>query len=167
MDQQTVLDIFKFQRGYLSLLLDDVSDERMAQQTGGIVNHPAWQIGHLTMVMDNFTGMLGGKKTLDESWTQRFGPGSKPIGDRKAYPAKRDLLEAFDDRRAALTEAFKRAPAEKLNEPNPVARAAELMPTVGKMLCFIMLTHEGTHLGQLSAWRKAMGMSEALSKMPR
>ena len=165
MDQQTVLDVFGFQRHYLSLLVDDIPDEQMTTQPTGFPNHPAWQLGHLTVVMDNITGMIGGKKTLDESWSGKFGMGSKPVADRKNYPSKAELMRTFDERRAALTEQYKRAPAHLLSGPNPIQRAAAKLPTIGKMVCFLMLSHEATHLGQLSAWRKAVGMPEALSKL--
>ena len=165
MNAQILLDVFRFQRYYLSLLADDIPEDQMTLQPGAVCNHPAWQIGHLAGTLDNGGAMLGGTKSLDESWGKRFGMGSKPTSERGSYPSKVELLKVLDDRRAALTLLVERAPAERMNAPNPVARAADRMPTVGHMIRFLMLSHESMHLGQLASWRKAAGMPEALSKL--
>ena len=165
MSHQILFDVFRFQRAYLSMLVDDIPDERMTQQPGGVSNHPAWQIGHLAGTLDNACAMMGGTKTLEESWGMRYGMGSKPTAERGAYPSRAELLKVLDDRRAAFTLLLERAPAERLNAPNPVARVVDRMPTVGHMVRFLMLSHESMHLGQLASWRKAAGMPEALSKL--
>ena len=165
MNQQTVLEVFRFQRTYLSWLVDDIADDRMAFQPPGLPNHPAWQLGHLCATMDSAGAMLGGTKALDGSWNDRFGMGSRPTSERSRYPSKSELLKIFDERRENLVALFERAPAEKLNAPNPVATIAKQLPTVADMMVFLMLFHEGTHLGQMASWRKAAGMPEALSKL--
>jgi hypothetical protein len=166
MNSKTILDVFGFQRRYLSALIDDIPDDRMTAQPGGVVNHPAWHLGHLAYVSDRFATMLGQPPTL-EAWKERFSPGTTPGPDRAAYPAKAELLRALDGRRDALAAAFARATPEDLAKPNPVAAIAPFHPTVGHMILFGMTCHEATHLGQLATWRKAMGMTEALAKLRR
>src|SRR5438477_8419608 len=117
MDKALMLAEVGFQRGYLSLLVDDVAEEQMCAQPGGIVNHPAWQIGHLAGTFDSLTKLLGGASALDESWGKRFGQGSKPSADRAAYPSKAELLRVFDDRRKAMTQAFEQAGSDVLKRP--------------------------------------------------
>ena len=34
----------------------------------------------------------------------------------------------------------------------------QIMPTIGDGLGYLLVAHEANHLGQLSAWRRAMGM---------
>lgn len=165
MDKKTTLDVFRFQRGYLSLLVDDIADEQLAAQPGGFVNHPAWQLGHLAVVADNMCGLLGGKATLDKSWSERYGWGSKPAADRGSYPSKAELLRTLDDRRATAATLLAEASDAFMREPNPNPTLAPMLPTRAHMATFMMVFHEGTHMGQLAAWRKCAGMVEALSKL--
>jgi hypothetical protein len=37
-------------------------------------------------------------------------------------------------------------------------RWKEIMPTVGIALPYLLLVHENQHLGQLSAWRRVLGL---------
>lgn len=165
MDRKTVTDVFAFQRGYLSMLVDDIPNERLASPAGGIVNHPAWQIGHLAFAADGVCEMLGGTKRLDKAWAEKYGMGSKPVADRGAYPSKSDLLGTLDECRSRLSRQFAQASDEMLRRPNPFGPLAAGLPTLGHAATFFMVFHEGTHLGQLAAWRKAAGMVEALSKL--
>ena len=59
MNSKLVLNQFAFHRQYLSMLVDDIPDDQLTAQPGGIVNHPAWQLGHLAFVSDRFATMLG------------------------------------------------------------------------------------------------------------
>lgn len=166
MDRSIILDQFAFQRRYLSFLVDDVAEEQMAEQPGGAANHPAWQLGHLAWTADRFAAMLGGSTTLDH-FKERFGGGSTPVADRASYPSRAELLSILDDRRDALAAAFSAASSEDLARPNPNPRFKAALPTIGNMVLFGMLFHESTHLGQLAVWRKAAGLPQALSKLPR
>jgi len=164
MDKKLILDQFAFQRRYISVLVDDIPDKKMAVQPGGVVNHPAWQLGHLAAVHDFFTKALTGQTTLGEDWSKKFGPGSAPSSNRDDYPCKAELLGVFEERRQALACAFEQAADDTFAKPNPNARFAKILPTVGHLMQFGMLFHESTHLGQLASWRKAMGMVPASSK---
>jgi uncharacterized damage-inducible protein DinB len=60
-----------------------------------------------------------------------------------------------DDAERALTQADDRV----LLSPNPLERWRTLHPRIGDMLVTLMVKHESGHLGQLSAWRRAIGLS--------
>jgi uncharacterized damage-inducible protein DinB len=165
MNRQLMLDVHAFQRGYLSLLVDDVSDRLMTTQFPGVPNHPAWQLGHLAWATDNFTELLGGTKILNEAWRLQYGRDSKPGADPGQYPSKEELVRIYDDRRAAFLDALDRTTPERFMSANPNPRLAGILPTTGHMVVFGMLTHESVHLGQLAVWRSAAGMVPALSKM--
>jgi hypothetical protein len=160
-----ILDQLAFQRRYLSMLVDDIPDERMCAQPGGVVNHPAWQLGHLAFVADRMVKTLGGASPLDAAWEARYAPNTVPNPDRAAAPSKAELIRVLDDRRKAAVEAFSAASADELAKPNPIARIAAALPTVGHLMVFGLVFHESTHLGQLAVWRKATGMPMALLKM--
>jgi hypothetical protein len=165
MNKAQILQQFGFQRFYLSLLVDDITDEQMCVQPAGVPNHPAWHLGHLTLVLDRMAKNLGLPPTLDEAWEKKYQMGSIPTGNRADYPRKTELLTKFDGLRAGLSRAFEAATPAQLSAPNPVKRLEKALPTVEGLLLFGMIFHEATHLGQLAVWRKAMGMAAALSKI--
>jgi hypothetical protein len=165
MNNKAILDQCSFQRQHLSLLVDDIPDDRMCDQPGAVVNHPAWQLGHLAVATDRFVAAMGGSSTVDESWLTKFKPGSVPQPDRNVYPSKAELLRVLDDRRTALIQIISRATDEDMAKPHSIARLAGMLPTRGHLALFGPLYHESTHLGQLGSWRKAAGMCQALSKL--
>ena len=154
MDTSLILKMHAFQRGYLGLLVDDIEDERMCDQPGGMLNHPAWQIGHMAVALDRMTKLLGGESALDENWSKRFAQGSTPLADRAVYPSRAELMRVLDERREAASRALASASAELLARPNPLERLVQKLPTIGNMVPFIFNFHEGTHLGQLATWRQ-------------
>ena len=49
------------------------------------------------------------------------------------------------------------------SKPNPSGgRGAELAPTVGGMVAFLLTGHPMSHLGQVSTWRRCMGLGSAM-----
>lgn len=160
--KQAVLQTFHFQRSYLGLLVDDIPEDAMTAQPKGLPNHPAWQIGHLTIALDGVATLLGAPSLLDDAFKAKFDIGSTPTGDRGAYPSKAELLATHDRVRAAAVAAFERADDAVFAKPNPGPVLSQGLPTLAPMSAFMMLSHESSHLGQISVWRQAQGMRPAL-----
>ncbi|MCG3180238.1 MAG: hypothetical protein BIFFINMI_02596 [Phycisphaerae bacterium] len=137
-------------------LLADIPDEAMADQAAGIVNHPAWQIGHLCMSADFVLTLLTGRGNLAPDWRTRFGIGSQPQPDRSAYPPKAELLALLACQHAAVADAFAKADAAALEAPAP-ERVRAVFPRAGDIVVGLMTGHESHHLGTLSAWRRVRG----------
>lgn len=152
------------QRGYIDGLVSDIPDERMAAQFPGVVNHPAWHLGHLAVSADEILGAIGGKSTLDAETRARYGMGSKPVQDRAAYPSKAALVAMFDDRRTALMDAFLAMTPDQLVAANPIPSLAGPLPTVADLVSFLLVAHESMHAGQLAVWRRAAGMISAMER---
>jgi hypothetical protein len=165
MNNSVILDLLAFQRGYINALVEDVPDEMMSVQAGGIVNHPAWQLGHLSWSLDRFCQAMGAASKVDAAWTQKYGRDSVPTSDRASYAGKAELLRILDERRGEFARLFKTANPDDLAKPPPDPKIAKRFPTLGMLLVFGATSHEGSHLGQVAAWRTAMGMVPALSKM--
>lgn len=161
--KQTIIDVFRFQRGYLDLLLDGIPERRYTDQPAGVANHPAWQLGHLGVVYEAFGRSLGLAASLPEQWGAMFGAGSQPVADAAAYPPPAELLRSFDHARSRFEEAYRSAGESALDGENPMEILRFGLPTLGHFIVFGMLTHEATHLGQLAVWRKAAGLPEALA----
>jgi hypothetical protein len=167
MNRNDILSTYDFQRKYLTLLVEDIPEENLGTQPTGMPNHAAWQLAHLVAVQDRLVQMAGGKSTLGEDWWQKYGRGSTPAPQGTPHLTKAELLQMLDERRAEYVKLFNSLNGDELAKKPSMPNPNPLFTCQGMFLTFIMLTHEATHLGQLAMWRKAMGMSEALSKMPR
>jgi hypothetical protein len=154
-----LMPVYTLNLNYGKMLAADLPDERWAAQpvAGMTMNHAAWTVGHLAFVHDGVAGMIGGTPALDESWKALFAPGTKPLPDRSAYPAGDVLLRAFEASHARLADAAARLTPEAA-AGLPPERLRARFPTIGHMTAGLMTAHFGTHLGQLSAWRRAMGL---------
>lgn len=167
MNKNEILSVYNFQRHYLTLLVEDIPEEKLSVTPEGMINHPAWQLAHLVAVQDRLVQMAGGKSTLGEEWWQKYGRGSKPARQGAPHPSKAELIRMLDERRAEYVKLFNDLSGDALGQKPTMPNVNPLFTSHGMFLTFIMLTHESGHLGQLAMWRRAMGMCEALSKMQR
>ncbi|HEX3999791.1 MAG TPA: DinB family protein [Pirellulales bacterium] len=161
-------DVFELARptynmmlGYAQKLVADVPDEKLCAEPapGQVMNHPAFLLGHLAWAHDSRAAALSGQPpgpAASAEWKELFGMGAKPSTDRSRYPSKAELLKAFEEAHGRLGDAAANATAEALAQPTPEPMRNRF-PTVGAMVLGLMTSHFATHLGQLSAWRRAMG----------
>lgn len=161
MNKDSILHLLAFQRNFIGRLVNDIPEEKMTAQPGGIVNHPAWQLGHLAYAQDQIVKWLGGALAL-EAWIPRFGRMSTPLPDRAAYESKQELLRVLDERRGEAARLLKSASADDLAKPVPNPNMVRVFPSIGNLVTFLATTHEGWHLGQIANWRRAMGMPTAV-----
>jgi hypothetical protein len=154
---ETIRPTFEFCSWYAQKLVADIPDEKMAAQpvAGVTMNHPAWTIAHLAWTNDNILKMLGKTSEL-ESWKEKVGMGSTPVSDRSKYPSKDELLNMLKLANARLWAEVSSAPEEVLKKPTP-ENMRHMFPTNGAMIIGVMTGHYASHLGQISAWRRAMG----------
>jgi hypothetical protein len=145
--------------GYCRMMVAELPDERLAEQPLPSVNHPAWILGHLAYSGDAAVGRLGGAKTLAEEWTKQFGPGSKVTAQRAEYPSNKELLRILDERFEQARQLAATAMVEPMALPNPNPRMKAGLPTVGDSVAFLLTGHLAMHLGQLSAWRRMLGLA--------
>jgi uncharacterized damage-inducible protein DinB len=150
---------YNFNLVYAQKLVTDVADDQMCAQPvpGRVLNHAAFLLGHLAWASENGLKFLGGESARAEEWKELFGTGAKPLADRSRYPAKAALLQALEEAHAHLAAAVGKATTEALAQPAP-ERLRGRFPTVGHALLGLMTSHEAMHLGQLSAWRRALGL---------
>jgi hypothetical protein len=143
---------------YGRMLLEDVADERMAEQPVADVNHPAWILGHLALTADGALAALGAPKLLPAEWATLYSPGSKPSSSRAAYPSKDELLRAVEEGYEQARQKAGTATPEQLSRPTTHPRAKAGLPTAKEMVAFLLTGHLGVHLGQLSSWRRMIGL---------
>jgi hypothetical protein len=146
---------------YARRLVGDVPEDQMAAQPAPGMNHAAWVLGHLAYVFDSMIGVWGEKPTMSPEWKELFNVPSKPQADRAKYPSKAELLDAYEKAYRRIVERVKRATPAELDAEFPNPKLRPLLPTVGVAMVHILTSHQGQHLGQLSAWRRAQGMPAA------
>ena len=155
---QEAIHVNRFLVGFGQRLLSEIPDERMTEQPLPGVNHPAWILGHLALTADGVGEMFGGKITLPAEWRTLFGQGTQPSSVRSGYPSKSELLRAFEECHHRLREQVAAAGPELLAQPTTNPRAREAFPTLKELAAFILTGHVGVHLGQLSSWRRMIGL---------
>lgn len=144
------------------LLVDDITPEQMCQQPNGLINHPAWSLGHLITSSREAGKLIGAEADLPASWAQKFKAGTPPDPDTAANPSKEELLSELKKIHERLSETLPGVDAAKLEEQHPVEEVRKYFPTVGDQVVYSMTAHEMDHLGQVAAWRRAMGLPPKL-----
>ena len=166
-----VLQEYAFNLAYARLLVADVSQEAMCQSGGaGLENHPAFTIGHLVTGSSQGCAVLGLDRDEPDGWAELFerkGPGDRrlPESDASKYPGRDELIAELARQHERLTAAIHAASEAQLDTPCSW-QFDNWMPNVRGVLTFLCTGHEALHLGQLAAWRRAMGLPAALAAKP-
>ena len=153
--------LYGFNLDRARLLVKELNEDQMVQQPNGVVNHPAWSLGHLTLSADELGQTLGLDSVLPAGWDEKFKTGGMPSMDVSAYPSKHELLAALTIQHVRNTEAVEKADPSVFSEPHPNEAIRKKFPTMGDLIVFLMTSHEMGHLGQIAAWRRAMGLGSA------
>ena len=153
---QPVLHSFAYALDFLREQVADVAAADMVAQPRGVVNHPAWVIGHLTHACAMLGAVLGLPPWLPETFAVRFGAGSVPVADAGAYEATEVALAFLRDAQARITRAVEQLDEARLDEPFPDPAYHDVFPTVRHALTQVLVGHTANHVGQLTEWRRAM-----------
>lgn len=154
-----ILTTWKRNGAYALRLVGDLAPEQWTAQPipGRVLNHPAWIFSHLN-VYTAIAASLARGQSFTDPLDHRYGQKSEVAVDPREYAAGSELAAAYkqlhDDAEAALAAATESI----LLAPNPLERWRAIHPRTGDMLVTLMVKHESGHLGQLSAWRRAMGL---------
>lgn len=155
---QPVLHSFRYSVDFVVEQVADLSSDQMVMQPAGVVNHPAWTIGHLSQILELIGTVIGVEPTLENSWAHRYGPSTKPTNDRTIYEVKEESLKILRHAADRLSAAVVNLSDAKLDEPFPEAEYLDVFPTIRHALTQVLIGHTAYHVGQLSVWRKAMGL---------
>ena len=161
---QHVTYVYRFNLGMAERLVADLAPAQMVLQPSGVVNHPAWTLGHLVISANGLGGLLELPSQAPEGWDRIFATGGIPSGDAADYPAREELLAALAAQHERNTAAVLKADAAWFAKPHPDERIRKYFPTVGDVVTFLMTSHETSHLGQISAWRRAADIGPPASR---
>ena len=155
---EPVLHSFAYSLDYLREQVADIEADDMAAQPNGIMNHPAWVIGHLAYACQLLGRSIGLSKFLPDGWSKRYGTGSVPVAESSVYETKESALAILIEAQTRITEAVQRLDDSQLDAPFPVESYRVVFPTIRHALTQVLVGHTANHIGQLSVWRRAMGL---------
>lgn len=142
-------------------LVADLTEEQMTQQPAADgnapANHPAWVFSHLNAYLPVIQSLIKCEEFEDPK-QHPFGMLSNPESDASIYKTKVELIQEFEDGHKEVERLLSACTDEIFDQPVKLPRWAGVMPVVGVALPYVMLNHENTHLGQVSAWRRIQGM---------
>lgn len=160
----------KLSLGYSQNLLKDVTADqfaRFAPGQSGLVesNHPAFIYGHLSLYSPRVVEDLGGDASAiapNDKFVEVFNKDVKCLDDPEGtiYPAMDEITAKLLAAQEAAIEAVGNASDDALTAPNQNAMSARFS-TVGSMMAFYLGGHFMIHMGQMSAWRRMMGLGPA------
>ena len=142
-------------------LVKDLTEEQMRAQPHGLVNHPCWSLGHLVVSGHNLCRLLSVASSPPEGWAETFGRLAKP-DDARVDPSKDELLAELRRVHQVLADALTTIDPAALEAAHPKEEFRQYFPTVADNVLYLMTAHETNHLGQVAAWRRAMGLGPAM-----
>jgi len=151
--------------GYAEKLVADIPADRFAHCPAPNINHPAWCIGHLSIYPERTLELLGRADLAkhDTALTELFKAGSPCVEQDGRYPTKDAIVRRYMDRWSLVASTLPSITDERCFEPNPLeGRMRELLPTLGAMLVFVCGSHHMMHLGQISTWRRLVGLGSVM-----
>ncbi|MBK8915297.1 MAG: DinB family protein [Phycisphaerales bacterium] len=149
----------RFMLAYADKLTADLTDEDWNRQVAPNANPPSWIMGHLAISADYGFRLLGHKPHCPREWHDAFGPDFARKGPPVPLAVSRaEVLQRFNDGYTQLMAAAAEADPAVIAKPNGVPFFQPTpIQTIGEALVHLMTSHLGTHLGQLSYWRRIAG----------
>lgn len=153
-------------------LLVDVKPQQFARWAtpGGVAvcsNHGAFILGHLSIYAPIVVNQLGGDAAAIEpsaGFVQVFSKDSQCQDDPSGsiYPPQDEIVERFFAGYQTALTTLRSTHDEVFRRPNTSGgRSKELFPTLGSLHAFYAGGHVMMHLGQMSAWRRMLGLGAA------
>lgn len=157
--------------GYSERLIKDISSDQFARfatigDTTIVSNHPSFILGHLSLYASNVLDNLGADSSPiqpSEAFEKVYSKDATCVDDPDGsiYPSMDEVTSKYFEGYRAAIDALNAADDEVFREENPNERMRPRFPTKGAMLGFYVGGHVMLHVGQMSAWRRAMGMGPA------
>lgn len=155
-------------RNYAERLIKDIPVDKFASKPtvqGKTVEtvHPAFIFGHLDLYPYRISSLLNlGAEELKPptAYFELFSKDMKCENDPecKIYPHKDELTGFFLKKTDAVLEILKNVSPDKLYAENIEEKSKDRFPTVGSFVIYLLTTHPNGHFGQISVWRRCMGL---------
>ena len=166
----TIVGPARLTRHYGEALLKGIRAEDFARLAKGVAsNHPAWAYGHLAIYPDMAIFPLIGRADLVEPFDDfraLFGARTtecRDDPDGSIYPAMEAITARYFKRTDAALAVVAELDEAALAAPAPADHfLADRISNIGGILNFMLNDHAMLHFGQVSAWRRAMGLGPCM-----
>lgn len=158
-------------RGYAERLLSGITEESFARKPYGVngtidTNHPAFVFGHLSRypaLIAELLGAIGGPEKAAPEYDALFKDGAVCRDDTEGgiYPKMNVITTKFFTGTDWLIRALPDISNESFFEVMPDEKRRQRFPTIGSFVIYLSAAHANGHLGQISAWRRCMGLPAA------
>lgn len=148
----TAAENYRFNSGFLTKMVGDLSPEEWLRRPGEKCNHIAWIVGHLIWSRKQVLRRLG--SDWSQPWLDLFARGLK-CDDAAAYPSRDALLDAWSEASGALHGALESVSADllaQLSSQGPPSADGKISGVVN-----FLAIHETYHIGQASYLRGWLG----------
>jgi uncharacterized damage-inducible protein DinB len=154
-----VITLNEFNRHYLHRLIDAISDKELDSTFGDEAHSGRWILAHLAIAVDYGFKQLDMPMQATVEWHKAYGPGSQGGSHPSLRPKKEELLKFIDEQYATLCQAALKADDTKLDTKHSVPLLADTpLKTKRDLLAHVLGSHFAAHVGQLSAWRRLLGL---------
>jgi len=151
----------EYNLNYAEQLVSTIPADMFAKMPMKDLSSPAFYIGHLSIYCDRICTLLG---RADLVTPMPYAPdvykgGAVCLEQPGLYADKDLLVNTFFERQRRAIEAFACADDKAFAAEHPAeGRFKEMFPTVGSVTAFLLTDHTSIHLGQISAWRRVIGL---------
>lgn len=145
-------------RGWAMGLISDMQDAPLTQPTPNGGNHPLWVLGHIVRAeSDLLDGFILGQPNRFPELESLFSMGTTPTTDADQYPSMEELMDKFEEIRAASLAHLESLTDDDLDRPSHAPEEfGEFFGTVGA--CYAaMSSHVSFHAGQVADARRTLG----------
>ncbi len=166
-----IADSARMSVGYAERLLKDVSASqfaRFAEVEGKLIesNHPAFILGHLSLYPSRVVSELGADASSimpSSKFEALFAPSATCLDDPegKLYPAMNEITDKFFAAHQVAIDVLMSCDDQAFAAANTNERLKAKFATIGSAHAFYLGGHAMLHMGQFSAWRRAMGIGAA------
>ena len=162
---QTMVQGSRFSIFYAQGLAGDIPADRWAEMSIPNSNHPAFNYAHLAIYPNKMFALLGRDDLVVDPFfdSELVNAGSECKDDASIYPTKDEIMPYFTERYEAVCAYVETLTADELGVDNPMEGGfKEKFPTLGSAISFMLNNHIMMHAGQISAWRRSIGLGSAM-----
>lgn len=171
---EAIVNAAKRTQGYAERLLVGITPAQFARfprfattpPTVIKTNHAAFVYGHLALYPARVVVIMGGDAApfaAPPSYEPVLKAGVDCVDDERGatYAPMSEIVSVYTKGYASVIEYVAKAKDELLGQVPTDERARQNFPTIGAATNFLLNNHVMMHLGQVSAWRRCMGLPPA------